>query len=174
MDDNSTPDVVTEDEAIEKVKRWVEEMDWEKAQEGCKEILEVDPGNEDIKALLAQAEKGLAERPTEAIAPSASIERAPSSEATSEILQEKTEPKEEAEAPAKPQEETPATTPPGASEAKQIPTPTAQPAPTPQRKSKSTVIIAAIVGFIIVALLILALVFGWLNPVFDWVFGLIG
>ena len=50
----------------------------------------------------------------------------------------------------------------------------AEPAPLPQRKSKSTVMIAAIVGFLILALLIIALVFGWLNPLFDWIFSLIG
>ncbi|MFC1600297.1 hypothetical protein ACFL3T_04685 [Patescibacteria group bacterium] len=171
MDESSTPEVVTENEAIDKVKKWIEELDWEKAKEGCMEILEIDPNNETVKALLAQAEKGIAERPTEAVAPvetvvkaagaieESSMERAPASEAS-----QATPPGAKNEVSSL--ERAPA------SEAK--PEPATEPAPLPQRKNKSTVIIAFIVGFLILVLLILALVFGWLNPVFDWIFGLIG
>jgi cobalamin biosynthesis Mg chelatase CobN len=178
MDDNSTPEVVTEDEAINKVKKWVEEMDWEKAQEGCIEILEVDPNNEEIKTLLAQAEKGLAERPTEAVAPGAtvgsSMERVITSEAEpTKTVAEQPQTGVQPAATPTPQQPTQATTPapvtPTATQA-----PAAEPTPLPQRKSKSTVMIAAIVGFLILALLIIALVFGWLNPLFDWIFSLIG
>lgn len=172
MDENSTPEVVTEDEAIDKVKRWVDEMDWEKAQEGCKEILEIDPNNEDVKALLAKAEQGLAERPTNAVAPSEVVNKAASEVAKpAENIAEKPQTSVPPAATPPPQEPVQAS----AAAPQQAPqVPSAQPAPMPQRKNKSTVIIVSILGFLILALLIIALVFGWLNPVFDWVFGLIG
>jgi len=166
MDDAPTPEVVTEDEAIDKVKRWIEEMDWEKAKEGALEILEIDPNNEEVKAFLAQAEKGLAERPTEAVKPAEMV-----ADKAAEVAP-KAEPQPAAAPAPAPQQPAQSTTQAPAPAAQ--PAPAAAPAPLPQRKSKSTVIIAGVAGFLILVLLILALVFGWLNPVFDWIFGLIG
>lgn len=174
MDDNSTPEVVTEDEAIDKVKTWIKEMDWEKAIEGCKEILEVDPNNEEAKTLLEKAEKGLTDRPTEAVGPSEVVNKVATEAAQpAENIAEK--PQAQAVAPVPPAPQQPIQ--PSAPTATPVPkqqAPAAQPAPVPQRKNKSSVIIAGIIGFLILVLLIVALVFGWLNPVFDWIFGLIG
>ena len=149
MDDNSTPEVVTEDEAIEKVKAWIAQMDWEKAKEGSLEILEIDPNNEEVKVLLTQAEKGIAERPTEAVKPVETVVKA-----AAEVPTPTNTP---ATPPSQPQPKAQTPVPqPAVAQA-----PTATPASMPARKSKTTVIIAGIVFFLVVVLLILALVFGW-------------
>lgn len=157
MDDNSTPEVVTEDEAIEKVKAWIAQMNWEKAQEGCKEILEIDPNNAEIMDLLAQAEKGIAERPAETTTPDQVV-----AQKAAEVAPKPSEVVTPTPSTPPPQQPTPApAVQPTAPAAVPTQTPAPAPAPIPARKSKTTVIIAGIVFFLVVVLLILALVFGW-------------
>lgn len=52
MDDQN----ISEEEALTQVKDWFNSGNYDKASEGCKEILEVDPDNQDVKDLLSECE----------------------------------------------------------------------------------------------------------------------
>lgn len=65
MDKPQQAEVVTIKEAVEKVKNWIKEKDFEKAKQGCEEILAVEKDNAEVKALLEEANKGLEGAPKE-------------------------------------------------------------------------------------------------------------
>lgn len=55
MNENS----ISEEEAIKQVQIWANEGDFNKAAQGCREILEVDPSNEEVKKMLNEYEQKL-------------------------------------------------------------------------------------------------------------------
>jgi hypothetical protein len=63
MDEAKQAEVVTIKEAVEKVKNWIEEKDFEKVKQGCEEILSVEKDNVEVKSLLDLAKKELGEKP---------------------------------------------------------------------------------------------------------------
>lgn len=192
-------EVVTIKEAIEKVKNWLAEKDYEKAKQGCNEILEVEPDNPEIKGLLAKI--NAAERGEVAPAPApespatpekiAEVVAAPTPEVTPVEEQPPSVPLVEAapEAAGQPMQESVPET---------LKTVEAETAPEPadifkkpeeikpghvqsaeiEEKPKSK----GMVGKIIILLLLLAIIGGlayaylqgWLNPIFEQILNLLG
>jgi len=67
MDESKQAEVVTIKQAVEKVKNWIEEKDFEKVKQGCEEILSVEKENVEVKSLLDLAKKELGEKPITAV-----------------------------------------------------------------------------------------------------------
>jgi len=63
MDESKQAEVVTIKQAVEKVKNWIEEKDFQKVKQGCEEILSVEKDNTEVKNLLELAQKELGEGP---------------------------------------------------------------------------------------------------------------
>ena len=160
MDDQQSADVVTIKEAIEKVKKWSEEKDYEKVKEGSEEILAVEPDNEEIKALLETANKELggqapAVEPEPETVPEPVSEPTPEPEPQPEMEQMDVEPTSEP-APETAKEEKPA------EEAK------------PKGKSGMGKLVLVVVLILILGGLAVSFFMGWLNPVFESALGLLG
>lgn len=167
MDEPKQAEVVTIKEAIEKVKGWIAEKDFEKAKQGCEEILSVEKDNAEVKTLLEQANKGLGgitEIPEvkkvdttakiNEVIPQAApkIEEAPK---TPDMIMKTEEKKEEP----KLVEEKP----------KDVGTKPLVKKSFPLGKVILIILLLGIIGG-----LVFSYVQGWLNPAFEWVFGLFG
>lgn len=176
MDEPKQAEVVTIKEAIEKVKKWIEEKNFEKAKQGCEEILAVEKDNAEIKALLEKANQGLGVKaetpstaPTAPVAPAPEIKKEETTNKVSEIMPKPT--KEIAQTPnmiMKPKENKP-------EEVKPELKPKDETKPVKIKKHFPLVkVILIIILLGIIGGLILAFLQGWLNPAFDWILGLLG
>ena len=178
MNDQNNSQAVTIQQAVGQVKKWAEEKNYEQVKQGCEEILEIEPNNQEIKNLLEEANKAL--NPQAAAAPAEPAPAAPMStpapvaEPTpvpdvqptpEDIFKKPEEPVKQAE-PAQPAIE-PATE---------------MPAETEKKEEKNSNEKSGLTGKIIVIVVFLALlggfVFsfmqGWLNPLYDWILGIFG
>jgi len=170
MDEQKQAEVVTLKEAVEKVKTWIKEKDFEKAKQGCEEILAVEKDNTEVKALLDQANQGLpGDKPAET---TPEISTPVTNEETVKKINEVVpEQKPKVEPQTKP-EETPSTI---MKKNKDI-----KPAEIKEEKTveKKHFPIGKLILIILLILIIGGLVFafiqGWLNPIFKWAFDLLG
>jgi len=192
MDKPKQAEVVTIKEAIEQVKNWIVEKNFEKAKQGCNEILAVEKNNTEVKDLLDQANHGLEnkEKPTESIPPQTpALESQPTPTFTpdihpdavkkeetvakiSEVIPQepKTEPVDET-----PKEETPETIM-ANKEPLQKPATSTKETPKPATKKHFPLgkIILIIILLAIIGGLVFAFIEGWINPAFDWILNLLG
>ena len=163
-------------EAADKVKSWIAEKDFEKAKQGCEEILAVEKENAEIKALLNQANAGLEGKPEPA-------PKAP--EPKPEVKEETTDKIKEVVPQDAPKEEIPmaaAPTPDMIMKPKEEAKPELKEEKPKKEGSKPMVKKHFPIGKLILIILMIAiaggLVFayiqGWLNPAFEWVLELLG
>ncbi|MBA4336188.1 hypothetical protein C0416_00245 [bacterium] len=92
MDESKQAEVVTIKQAVEKVKNWIEEKDFEKVKQGCEEILSVEKENVEVKSLLNLAKKELGEKPITAVPvvkPTPQVETELKKEVSKQIVQKK-------------------------------------------------------------------------------------
>ncbi|MBN1494464.1 hypothetical protein JW911_01855 [Candidatus Peregrinibacteria bacterium] len=149
MADQNEAELVTLEEAVNKVKKWTDEKDWQNAKEGCEEILAVDPQNKEILDILDNVNKNLGQKETTDEIPAFNLN-----------MQAKQEP-----APAP---EVKQTTPPP-------PTTTLPQEEKAEKKSSNTgIIITAIIFILILGGLVALFLMGWLNPFYNWLLGLFG
>lgn len=182
MDKPQQAEVVTIKEAVEKVKNWIKEKDFEKAKQGCKEILAVEKDNAEVKALLEESNKGLGGAPKAAPATPATPEK------VNEVIPK---PETKPEIKEKPKEApTPTPTPALAPKQEKAPTPDMimkpdvkkeekkeeekKKEPKPKKHFPLGKLIAIIVLLGIAGGLVFTYLQGWLNPAFEWLLGLLG
>jgi len=170
MDKPKRAEVVTIKEAVKKVENWIVEKDFEKAKQGCKEILAVEKNNTEIQTLLNQANQGLEEN----------SKNLPNS--TTDKIKEVI-----------PKEETPLSPPPvepiGSAKTPDMIMNTnnkkeavIESPSTPKKEVETTVkksfhtgrIILIILLLAIIGALIFTFIRGWFDPVFDWILNLLG
>jgi len=148
---NQNPEeVVTLAEAVDTVKNWAKDKDYEKVKQGCEEILAVDAQNKEIRDLLDLANKSLSPN----IAPAAAA-------------------KEPETAPAPAPKPTPIPSPaimPVKEEVNKEPLAEEK---TP-KNSRTGQIVVIVVFVLILGGLIFSFTQGWLNPIYDWILGLFG
>jgi hypothetical protein len=184
MNDQDASQVVTLVEAVNQVKKWFEEKNYDQAIEGCKEILQIEPENKEIKDLLEKANNALKPQPTAV--------------ATAPILTPAAPVAKPAAAPAPVVAPAPAVTPaaaPKAVPAQASPSdifnkPVAVKAKVDEKKPEMPVKKASapakeksgMLGTVVTIVIFLALLGGfvysflqgWLNPFYDWILGLFG
>lgn len=176
MDKQEQAEVVTIKEAADKVKSWIAEKDFEKAKQGCEEILAVEKDNTEIKALLDQANAGLEGKPEPA--PAAPAPKPEVKEETTDKIKEvvpQEAPKVEAPVSAAP-------TPDMIMKPKEEAKPEVKEEKPKKEDAKPMVKKHFPIGKLILIILMIAiaggLVFtyiqGWLNPAFDWILDLLG
>ncbi|MBD3157041.1 hypothetical protein GF369_04415 [Candidatus Peregrinibacteria bacterium] len=204
MDKPKQAEVVTIQEAVEKVKKWLQEKDYKKAKQGCEEILAVEKDNAEVQKLLEEAKKGLGENTNKAPKPSNDMPTPtppkPSSEKTpppqvkpeettkkvEKVMPEQKSPEQEKDKEHKiKQEKAPMPTPESIMKAKE-PSKTEADHPVekkdqanhPKAPAKHSSPLGKIILLIILLGAIAGLVFaflqGWLNPAFDWLLNLLG
>jgi len=200
MNNQDASNVVTLVEAINQVKKWAEEKNYEQVKKGCEEILQIESDNKEIKDLLEKANNALKPQAT-AVAPApiaASVAAAPTPILT----------------PAAPVATAPFVTPTSAAKPTAVPAPVVTPTPSPKAvpaqaspsdifnkpsavkakvdekkpempvkkapapaKEKSGMLGTVITIVIFLALLggfVYSFIQGWLNPFYDWILGLFG
>jgi hypothetical protein len=167
MDEQKQAEVVTIKEAADKVKSWIAAKDFEKAKQGCEEILAVEKDNAEIKALLDQANAGLEGKPEPAL-------KEETTDKVKEVVPQET-PKEEAPAPAvqtpdmimKPKEE-------AKPEVKEEKPKKEDAKPMVKKHFPIGKLILIILMIAIAGGLVFTYIQGWLNPAFEWVLELLG
>lgn len=166
MDEPKQAEVVTIKEAVEKVKTWIAEKDYEKAKQGCEELLAVEKDNAEIKALLDEANQGLG---GQAEVPIVKLEE--TTDKISEVIPQEAPKKEESP-------ETPAMI----MKTEEATKPVEKEAAASEEKLKPVVKKSFPVGKVILIVLLLVitggLVFaflqGWFNVAFEWILRLLG
>lgn len=144
MDKPKQADVVTIQEAIEKIKKWLQEKDYKKAKQGCEEILAVEKDNAEAQKLLEEAKKELGE--------SASKDQTKNTDMptpTPESIMAKSPSVEGKDQPSHPKKPSKHSSPIG-----------------------KIILIILILGFIGGS--VFAFLQGWLNPAFDWLLNILG
>ena len=180
MSEQDSGQVVTLTEALEQVKKWAKEKNYEQVKEGCEEILQVEPDNKEIKDLLEQANNALKPQsaPVAAVPPvvpapvpaapvSPEPVQAPKVIPVSQVTPEDIFKKPSAEV--KKEEIKPAAPAPvkAAEETKQVEEPST-------KSGIAEKLLAVVFIAIILGCFIFAFTQGWLNTVYDWILGLFG
>lgn len=172
MDKPKQADVVTIQEAVEKVKKWLKEKDYKKAKQGCKEILAVEKDNAEVQKLLEEAKKGLGDNKTDNSKPSPATPTPTPPKASSKKTPEKEQKTD------KPSMQTPESI--MKKEKSETPTPVEKKNQSdhPKAPAKHSSPLGKIILLIILLVAIAGLVFaffqGWLNPAFDWLLNIFG
>jgi cobalamin biosynthesis Mg chelatase CobN len=180
-------DVVTIKEAVDKVKKWAEEKDYEKVKEGSQEILEVEPDNEEIKKLLSEAETALGGASEVAEAPKVEAQTEEAIAAEPALTPESTPAESfEVQTPSMPE---PEVKPEEAQADEGMPDFSKKEEEKPDEEAEKTTEVAmepkksgGMVGKIVLVVILLAILAGlvyaylqgWFNPALEYVLGLLG
>ena len=176
MDKPKQADVVTIQEAIEKIKKWLQEKDYKKAKQGCEEILAVEKDNAEAQKLLEEAKKELGESASKNQTknedmPTPTPAKAPSMEPSSTQKKPEEKKKETTKKPKKAPTPESIMAKSSSVEGKDQPS-------HPKKPSKHSspigkiILIILILGFIGGS--VFAFLQGWLNPAFDWLLNILG
>ena len=204
MNNQDASNVVTLVEAINQVKKWAEEKNYEQVKKGCEEILQIESDNKEIKDLLEKANNALKPQAT-AVAPApiaASVAAAPAPiltpaapVATAPVATAPfVTPTSAAKPTAVPKPVTPAPAPkavpaqaspsdifnkPSAVKAKAEEKKPEMPlkkasAPAKEKSGMLGTVITIVIFLALLGGFVYSFIQGWLNPFYDWILGLFG